>query len=41
MTRTAAAGRTLRENEDGTMLSTDVAGGFVGAVLGPYARAER
>jgi alpha-N-arabinofuranosidase len=31
---------TLRENEDGTLLSTDVAGGFVGAVLGPYARAE-
>ena len=31
----------LRENEDGTVLSTDVAGGFVGAMLGPYARAER
>ena len=30
----------LRENEDGTLLSTDVAGGFVGAMLGPYARAE-
>ncbi|MEP7246699.1 MAG: glycoside hydrolase family 43 protein [Gammaproteobacteria bacterium] len=30
----------LRENEDGTLLSTDVAGGFVGAMLGPYARVE-
>lgn len=30
----------LRENEDGTLLSTKVAGGFVGVVLGPYARAE-
>ena len=28
----------LRRNEDGTLLSTDVAGGFVGAVVGPYAR---
>ena len=32
--------RTFRENEDGTMLSTDVAGGFVGATLGPFARLE-
>jgi xylan 1,4-beta-xylosidase len=30
----------LRENNDGTILSTDVAGGFVGAFVGPYARAE-
>ncbi|WP_425600226.1 glycoside hydrolase family 43 protein [Lysobacter arenosi] len=30
----------LRRNEDGTILSTDVAGGFVGAVVGPYARTE-
>jgi alpha-N-arabinofuranosidase len=30
--------RWLRQDEDGTMLSTDVAGGFVGVVLGPYAR---
>jgi alpha-N-arabinofuranosidase len=32
--------RTLRAHEDGTLLSTDVAGGFIGATLGPYARAE-
>jgi xylan 1,4-beta-xylosidase len=31
----------LRENDDGTILSTDVAGGFVGAVVGPYAHVER
>jgi xylan 1,4-beta-xylosidase len=30
----------LKENDDGSILSTAVAGGFVGAVLGPYARAE-
>jgi alpha-N-arabinofuranosidase len=30
----------LRENDDGSILSTDVAGGFVGAFVGPYARAE-
>jgi alpha-N-arabinofuranosidase len=30
--------RWLRQDQDGTMLSTDVAGGFVGVVLGPYAR---
>jgi xylan 1,4-beta-xylosidase len=30
----------FRENDDGTILSTDVAGGFVGAVIGPYARTE-
>jgi len=28
----------LKQNEDGTVLSTDVAGGFIGAVLGPHAR---
>jgi alpha-N-arabinofuranosidase len=28
----------LKENEDGTILSTAVAGGFVGAFVGPYAR---
>ncbi len=32
--------QTLRENEDGMVLSTDVAGGFVGAMLGPFARLE-
>jgi alpha-N-arabinofuranosidase len=32
---------TLRENEDGTILSTDVAGGFVGAMIGPFAHLER
>jgi xylan 1,4-beta-xylosidase len=30
----------LKEGDDGSILSTDVAGGFVGAVVGPYARAE-
>jgi xylan 1,4-beta-xylosidase len=30
----------LLENDDATILSTDVSGGFVGAVLGPYARLE-
>jgi len=30
----------LRRDDDGTILSTDVAGGFVGATLGPYARIE-
>lgn len=28
----------LKQDEDGTLLSTDVAGGFVGAVVGPHAR---
>lgn len=32
--------RTLDDREDGTILSTEVAGGFVGAIVGPYARAE-
>ena len=31
----------LRANEDGTILSTDVAGGFVGTMLGPFAYVER
>ena len=30
----------LLQDADATILSTDVAGGFVGAVVGPYARAE-
>jgi xylan 1,4-beta-xylosidase len=30
----------LIENDDGSILSTEVAGGFVGAVIGPYARVE-
>jgi alpha-N-arabinofuranosidase len=30
----------LMEHADGTILSTDVAGGFVGAMVGLYARAE-
>ena len=35
----AGAGwRPLRENDDGTMLSTEKAGGFVGTVIGPYAQ---
>lgn len=32
--------QTLRENDDGSILSTEIAGGFVGTVLGPYARQE-
>jgi alpha-N-arabinofuranosidase len=28
----------LKQHEDGTVLSTDVAGGFIGVVLGPHAR---
>jgi len=31
----------LARDVDGTVLSTDVAGGFVGAMVGPYARDER
>lgn len=31
----------LKERDDGSILSTDVAGGFVGAVVGPYARLEQ
>jgi len=30
----------LQDNDDGSLLSTAVAGGFVGTVLGPYARQE-
>ena len=30
----------LKEGDDGSILSTDVAGGFVGTVVGPYARSE-
>jgi alpha-N-arabinofuranosidase len=30
----------LRENDDGSILSTEVAGGFVGTVVGPFARQE-
>ena len=33
--------RTLVSGDDGSILSTDVAGGFVGAVVGPYARADK
>ena len=32
--------RPVRENDDASLLSTEVAGGFVGTVLGPYARQE-
>jgi xylan 1,4-beta-xylosidase len=32
--------RPLRENDDGSILSTEIAGGFVGTVLGPFARQE-
>jgi alpha-N-arabinofuranosidase len=33
--------QTLADDVDGTVLSTDRAGGFVGALLGPFARDER
>jgi alpha-N-arabinofuranosidase len=36
----AAGWKPLQENDDGSILSTDVAGGFVGATVGPYARLE-
>jgi alpha-N-arabinofuranosidase len=37
----AGAGWTLlHDNDDASILSTEVAGGFVGTVLGPYARQE-
>jgi alpha-N-arabinofuranosidase len=32
--------KALRENDDGSILSTEVAGGFVGTVLGPFARQD-
>jgi alpha-N-arabinofuranosidase len=35
-----AGWKPLKEGDDGAILSTDVAGGFVGAVVGPYARTE-
>jgi len=35
-----AAWKALLQDDDGVFLSTDVAGGFVGTVLGPYARTE-
>jgi len=28
----------LKQDVDGTVLSTDVAGGFIGVTVGPYAR---
>jgi alpha-N-arabinofuranosidase len=31
----------LRRDDDASFLSTDVAGGFLGTVLGPYARTEK
>jgi alpha-N-arabinofuranosidase len=38
----AGAGwKALRENDDGTILSTEKAGGFVGTVIGPYAQWEK
>ena len=37
--RTAAGGR-LKENDDGSILGTDVAGGLRRSVVGPYAREE-
>ncbi len=33
--------QTLKGDVDGTVLSTDRAGGFVGTLLGPFARDER
>ena len=33
--------RTLRKGEDGKILSTKTAGGFVGTLIGPYAYADR
>jgi xylan 1,4-beta-xylosidase len=36
----AGGWKPLKEHEDGSILSTDVAGGFVGAMVGPYARAD-
>ncbi len=30
----------LRDNDDASFLSTEMAGGFVGTVLGPFARQE-
>lgn len=36
----AAGWQPLLENDDGSILSTEVAGGFVGATVGPHARVE-
>ncbi|MBS0421074.1 MAG: glycoside hydrolase family 43 protein [Proteobacteria bacterium] len=36
----ATGWKPLKEHADGSILSTDVAGGFVGAMVGPYARAD-
>jgi alpha-N-arabinofuranosidase len=36
----AAGWQPLLKNDDGSILSTEVAGGFVGATLGPHARLE-
>ena len=36
----AESWRTLAADQDATLLTTDVAGGFVGATVGPYARTE-
>ena len=33
--------RALKEHVDGSILSTAVAGGFIGATVGPFARSER
>lgn len=38
---TGSGWRWLKQNEDGTLLSTDVAGGFIGVVLGPHARISK
>lgn len=37
----AAGWQPLVENDDGSIMSTEVAGGFVGATLGPHARLEQ
>lgn len=38
---TGTGWRWLKQDVDGTVLSTDVAGGFIGATVGPYARVSR
>jgi alpha-N-arabinofuranosidase len=40
-TRDGQGWQSLADDVDGTVLSTDRAGGFVGALLGPFARDER
>jgi len=32
--------QTLKDNEDGSILSTAIAGGFVGTYVGPFARID-